>query len=134
MRAMIWDFYLRLRRLTLSSELRKLSRAGSRSTFYNAAQSRGRRPRLQPFTDHRSRITTSFYRGGVGRGCGVGRGLGVALGVAVAVGVAVGVPVGVGLTVTVGVGVGVGPPAVVLRIVPKAPTAVPVFVSAKETL
>jgi len=56
MRAMIWDFYLRLRRLTLSSELRKLSRAGSRSTFYNAAQSRGRRPRLQPFTDHRSRL------------------------------------------------------------------------------
>ena len=85
-------------------------------------------------TYRRSRITTSFYRGGVGRGRGIGRGLGVALGVAVAVGVAVGVPVGVGLTVAVGVGVGVGPPAVVLRIVPKAPTAVPVFVSAKETL
>src|SRR5881398_2961855 len=33
MRTMIWDFYLRLRRLTLSSELRKRSRAGSRSTF-----------------------------------------------------------------------------------------------------
>jgi hypothetical protein len=74
----------------------------------------------------------------VGRGRGVGRGLGVTLGVALGVGVAVGVPVGVGLTVAlgdaVGVGVGVGPSAVVLRIAPKPPTAVPVFVSVKKTL
>jgi hypothetical protein len=59
-----------------------------------------------------------FHCGGIGRGGGVGRrlGLGVAVGVEVAV------------------GVGVGPSAVVLRIVPKAPTAVPVFVSVKDTL
>src|SRR5436190_1194397 len=65
---------------------------------------------------------------GVGRGCGVGRGRGVALGVLEGAGVAV----GVGLTVAVGVGV--GPCAVVLRMAPKAPTAVPLFVSVKETL
>lgn len=81
------------------------------------------------FTDH-----YVFYLGGVGRGCGVGRGLGVTLGVALGVGLAVGVPVGVGLTVALGVGVGVGPCPPVLRIAPKPPTAVPVFVSVKETL
>ena len=43
-----------------------------------------------------------------------------------------GVALGVGLTVAVGVGV--GPVADVLRIAPKPPTAVPVFVSVKETL
>jgi hypothetical protein len=63
-----------------------------------------------------------FDCGGIGRGGGVGRGLGVGVGLGVAVGV------------EVAVGVGVGPSAVVLRIVPKAPTAVPVFVSVKETL
>jgi hypothetical protein len=79
---------------------------------------------------------SSAYRGGVGRGRGVGRGLGVTRGVALGVGLAVGVPVGVGLTVALGdgVGVGVGPAAVVLRIAPKPPTAVPAFVSVNATL
>ncbi len=94
---------------------RKLSRAGSRPTFLqrytepgSSAFAKATAGEATPATAIH-RITTSFYSGGVGRGCGVGRGLGVALGVALGVGVTVGVPVGVGLTVAVGVGVGVGP-------------------------